>query len=217
MPHPVNLLCTNHTRYPHVALVYDRTMRRRITNIFGAIGYLFLLLQWMWALIFGLAPVVTNPAFHDLFLPQGQSTVERPQKQRQPLPGPVQLAILLASIAFSVGIALYAIISVPRAVGRIGQKVTRKAAAKAVPTLTSHKKISKKRQQHLIERITWGIKAAAVILPAIVLAIPPHQSINLDHDASIVFGGLIALLAASSFVVQFLLAKIWRINSRLVW
>lgn len=192
-------------------------MKRRIVNALGAIGYLFLLTQWMWLVATVVLPVAMQPGVRDLFLPNTEPRPERVVEARDPLPEPVMMVMFGAAILFAVGIIIYAIISVPRAVGRGGQRVTQSVARQAVPVITHHQKITKKRERTLTERITWTIKAIAIIIPLILLAIPPGEIIELDHTVAAVFGAVVGLGSIAAFSLQLLLAKVWRIDSRFVW
>lgn len=150
-------------------------------------------------------------------MPNTQPVQESRVSPRKPLPGPVQTVVIIGSILFAVGVTVYAAVSIPRMVGRTGQRLTRKAATKTVPIITHHKKITKKRERSLVERITWSIKAGIVLVPLLALAVPPSSVLALEHVVSIAFGLAVGALAVCSFGLQYLLAKIWRTDSQLVW
>lgn len=192
-------------------------MKRRIVNALGAIGYLFLLMQWMWLVITVLLPIAMQPGVRDLFLPNTEPRVERAAEPRDPLPQPVQMIMFGVAILFSVGVIIYAIVAVPQAVGRGGQRVTQTVAKRAVPTITHHQPITKQRERTLIERITWTLKTVAIAIPLVLLAIPPGDVIDLPHAVAAVFGIAVGVGSIAAFGLQLLLAKIWRIDSRFVW
>lgn len=192
-------------------------MRLRLVNLLGAIGYLFVLVQWMWMLLLIAVPLSSQPIFQELFMPKTQQIDSQPTEPRQALPGPVESIILVLSLLISVGIIIYAIVAVPKVVGRSGQKLTSQAAKRALPVVTKHKKLSKKRQLKLTERITWSLKLSIIVIPLIALIIPPSEVIELDHGISVVFGALLAVVAGVAFGLQLMLSKLWRIKTALVW
>lgn len=192
-------------------------MKRRIVNILGAIGYLFLLMQWMWLVVTVLVPIAMQPGVRDLFLPNTEPRPERVIEAQQPLSEPAQWLIFGGAMLFALGATLYAVINVPRAVGKSGQRITQTVAKRAIPVITQHKKITKRRERNLIEKITWGVKAAAIAIPTFLLIIPPGEVLELDHAVAAIFGGLLAGCSIAIFGLQFLLAKVWRIDSRLIW
>lgn len=192
-------------------------MKQFIINFLGVIGYLCLLLQWMWLAVTLVVPIAMQPGVADLFMPNTEPRIERTSPAVDPMPGPVQTTLLILSILFSIGIVIYAVLSVPKTIGRSGQKLTQSVAKRSVPIFTKHKPITKQRQRKLVERMTWLVKAVAIFIPLVLLVIPPGAIIDIDHAVAIAIGILLASGSLLVFCLQYLLVKVWHIDSRLVW
>lgn len=191
-------------------------MKQILVNALGAIGYVFVAIQWMWAFIIVVIPLASHPFFMELFMPSSRPASE-PLIGLGPMPELAQSVVMVFSVIMSLGIIIYVAIKAPAVVGRTGQRMTRKVATKALPVITHRKKITKKRKKSLLERLTWSIKAGMVVMPALALAVPPGDIIDLNHDASIVFGLALASVSAIYFGLQFIFAKLWAIDANRVW
>ena len=191
-------------------------MKQSTVNTFGALGYSSLLVQWVWTILAVGLSFFTSDTMQNVFLPPKNAQAS-PQPQGFDLPTGIEIIIAIAAVIFALGVIVYAIVSVPRAIGRGGQRVTHKSAKAALPHITHHRPLSKKRKRRLLEQITWTIKAILAILPFVLLAIPPSPEIGLDHNVVVAAGLLLFAVTVVMFVIQFVLAKVWKIPSGQVW
>src|SRR5690606_35162026 len=126
------------------------------------------------------------------------------------LPNSLELIITIASVIFAVGIIVYAIATVPRAIGRSGQKITRASATAVLPHFSQHRQMSKKQQRRLLEYITWSVKVILVLLPILLLVIPPSYGLGLSHTVVAITGVVFGMISLLLFLLQYLLARHWR-------
>lgn len=187
-------------------------------NVFGALGYLSCLTQWLWAFVVVLLPRLDTPEFRHIFLPTTSPEPAAPA-YTSTLPPVIQTIFLILAVVFTLGVIIYAIVSVPRAIGRAGSKVTHQAAEIAVKqiTHTQHKPLTKTQEKTFIERITWSVKLAAVLLPMAALLIPSAPGLGLTRDVILAFGGFCAAITLVWFTVQYCIAKFARLDPRTVW
>lgn len=193
-------------------------MKQPLVNTFGAFGYSSVIVQWMWTIITIGLPVLTHDVTKQVFLPR-QSSEPTPTVEPIALPGPIEQLIIIASIVLAIGVMIYAIYAIPRTVGRVGRAVTRGSAQK-VATRVEHRHqqpMSKKRQRHLLSRLTWTFKYALATIPALLLFIPVDPSVGLNQDVVIVAGLVMFGFSLLWFTLQATLARAWHIGARDVW
>lgn len=200
---------------------YDKSMPRtikfshRVANIFGALGYINLILQWVWSSLPLLSLLFVSQTFRDCFLP----TKNTPPVEATPiaLPGPVEGLFLAAAVIFSIGVIIYAIFLIPRSIGRTGHKITEKTAEAALPIIVGRKKLTKKTKRSLIIRVTWAIKAILVAIPAIMLLVPVPAEFGLTQEQYAAAGIILMLGSICFFLVQYITARITRTPPERIW
>lgn len=190
-------------------------MKQSLANVFGALGYISLLLQWVWtALVIG-TPIVASDFFKNAFLPKESSVPAEALSMN--VPEPIGIIFMFLAIIFAIGVTIYAVLAVPRNIARTGQRLTRSSAQVIIPHVTHHKHISEKRRKTLLERITWSIKIGLTILPAAALGFRPDEMIGLSHGVIIGVGLFCAVATVLWFGLQFIVAKVAKLDSRQIW
>lgn len=191
-------------------------MKQATVNTFGALGYSSLVVQWLWTVLAVGLTLFTSDLFRQIFLPD-QPVDRQPPSIDISLPGPVESLILIAAVLFTLAITAYAIVAVPRSIGRSGQRITQASAKAAITYARPKSSMSRKRRRRLVERITWSIKLLALALPLALLAIPPSAALGLSHDIVFICGTALAACSLLLFAIQLMLAKLWRIPAKQVW
>lgn len=191
-------------------------MKQSTANAFGALGYSSAIVQWFWSILAISLPLFTNDTAKQFFLPQKDSSrqIEVPSIT---MPSQLETIIVVLSVTFAIGLTIYALIALPKTVGKGGKKITEKTAKATLPHVAHKKKLSKKQKRRLIERITWTVKLLMVLLPALALLIPPAAELGLPHAVVAGAGLIFASVSLISFGLQFALVKLWRIPSNQVW
>ncbi len=190
-------------------------MKRTIVNTFGVFGYLSLIMQWLWSAVILATPLFSNEATRSIFLPE--HTVQPASTSSLELPEPLAWLFIVLAIVFSAAVIIYAVMAVPRTIGKTGRTITTKSAKVIVPHVTHHKHISKKREKALTERITWVVKLVLVIVPFLLLLVPPDSTLGLTHLVTLSVGGFCAVASLVWFATQYISARLAKIDARFVW
>lgn len=190
-------------------------MKLHIANIFGTLGYVSVMFQWLWMLVVLATPILSNDFAAPLFLPSENSTPVQPIATE--IPGPLAMIFMVLAVVFAISVSVYAVVAVPRTIGRSGQKVTKVSAQVVLPRITHHRKISKKRQKTLLERITWSIKLVVITIPVIALLLPVPAELGLERDVVVGFGLYCAVVSLLWFGLQFIFARLARLPNDRLW
>lgn len=190
-------------------------MKRIIANAFGTLGYVSLLMQWLWVALTLGYPLIANETFKAAFLPE--PTPSATPSLSITTPEPIATIFMVVAVIFALSVTVYMIFSVPRTIGRVGNKVTIKSAEKIVPYVTHHKKVSKKRQKTLLERSTWSVKLILAVLPALISLLPLSEKVELSSSVVSGVAVLCASLTLLYFGCQFIIAKIGKIDPNDIW
>ena len=193
-------------------------MKQPLVNTLGAFGYSSVLVQYLWTIITIGLPLLTSDMTKRVFLPQ-EPTEPAPTIDPISLPGFVEQIIVVASVIFAVAIILYAIVAVPRGIGRAGQRITR-TSAQTVSTGVQrhrHQPMGKKHKRRLVSRFTWSFKYALAIIPLFLLIVPVDPSIGLEQAVVIVVGLVAGGFSLLWFTLQYSLARLWHIGARDIW
>lgn len=189
-------------------------LRSVIVNILGGFGYLFCLMQWVWAAIIFLPPLLDS----DLM----QQFIQKPVVQEPIAAQPAEIST--AGILFAVGVVIvmiiltiYVIIKMPATVGKTGSKITHKATAIALPIIMNHKKVPKKKRLRLTARLLFITKITLSLIPFCLIYFIDNQDTNLDRDVVVIIAAISAFCAIGLFFVQAASAKLLRVDYKTVW
>jgi hypothetical protein len=190
-------------------------MMQKLTNAFGALGYLGVVVQILWlGVTFG-APYLMTSGAKDLFLPRGAS--EPVAAAPVALPAFVEIGFIVLAVVFSVGITVYALYAVPRTVGKYGKKTVTKTATSTLPVITHHKPISKKQERQLLQRLTWGVKALFVLAPLLINLFPLHESLELSRSVVVAVAVVLAIWSTALFTLQFVVSRHKSVQPKQTW
>lgn len=190
-------------------------MRLHIVNGLGVLGYISVLLQWLWVLLTLGYPLAMNESLQKTFLPE--QTAKPIEAATLSIPQPIGIMFVVLAVVFAIVISIYVIYSAPRTIGRIGRSMSRTSAETIAPRITRHRHISKKRQARLIERLTWTVKLIAVLLPPLLLMIPTASELGLSYQVVTAVGLYLTIWSIGWFGLQYLLTHVWRISARDIW
>ena len=192
-------------------------MALTFANALGALGYFSCVFQWMLVFATLVLPIMQQDGFRDFFMPSSPSTPMASEALN--LPPFVQTILLVAAIIFSLGIIIYAIVAVPRAIGRTGSKVAHETAKAATNQIAhiQHKKLTARQRKTLTERLTWTVKLLLGVTPLTLLLIPIEPKFGVSHHHIIMAGVFCASMTLLWFGVQYLVVRFGRLNPRDVW
>lgn len=197
----------------HKVALEKPTLALKAANFFGVFGYISLLIEWVLLICIIAYPAIKNGSLNWIM----------PAKNPTPAPiinpAPANDVTMLVGIIITViclGIAVYAIYTIPRSIGKVGAKITHNAAATVVPALTHHRKITKKSRLKLTLRTVTVIKLTMLILPlAVVLVVPSFTA--LSKDVVMLTTLFMASWALFNFTIQLTLTKFAKLNPDQVW
>lgn len=216
-----------------VPMIKDKTMAKPKTStanptaslaalrgvaIFGALGYMSVLMQWLWMGVTIIFPLISSSGMSTYFLPSEQQQAQQAIPAAEiAMPGWLQITLVVAAVLFTIAVTIYAIVAVPRTVGRIGKTVVQRSAKVAIPHLTHHRPVTAARRKTLVERITWSIKLVFVFIPLIALLVPTPPSVGLEHRIVLACGLFFGSWSLLMFGIQYVIARAGRVDPRQVW
>lgn len=187
-----------------------KTKRTALANIAGTLGYLSLVLQWMWSLVIFAYPVISGELDTFLF-PKPQEVT--PTAVDAGVFTPVVFVVAAVITLLVLGLTAIVIARLPKTIASAGARITKTAATAAIPLATHHKPATKKQRLKLSFRFVIIIKAALVILPLLLLLVarPIDQ---LPQQASLAFGSLCAVGSTLYFSLQYAVVFLGRIAKK---
>lgn len=175
-----------------------------VVNIFGGLFYLFCLMQWLWAALPYLPQLISLST-------KLQPSTEQPHVvARTAAAGPPSvLVIVLASIVVTIilVVTIYALVKLPSAIGKTGEKITKGASNYLIPVVSHHVKLTPKKRRALTTRVIIDIKLAICILPVVVVALGFAVSFSISYNITMLVAALFAMISLVLLSAQIGLAK----------
>lgn len=190
-----------------------------VANFFGALGYTSVVMQWLWLCATLVIPFIASTEAKQLFLPTNPAERPTPPAEASAaLPEWLQLVFFVLAIVFTIGVVVYALVVIPRSIGKAGKAVTQKSAAVVTQHVThDRKKITKKQRRKLTEYITWSMKLGLLLVPALAALIPTGGALGIDHIFVLLAALFFAGWSLAMFGVQYAIVKLRRIAPEFVW
>lgn len=183
--------------------------RQLLCNVFGALGYLSCLLQWLWAAVVWL-PLVMNDNVKNLLVPDHPAYQLPMPAVSGPSPFLTILAVIVTVVIMLVTVIV--LLRTPVAIAKTGQKVTRKSADALLPAITHHKPVTKKERRHLTVRLVKIAKLIFVLLPVLLVFPAIVQHLELSYGIIMLTAGWLAICSVIWFTLQYLLARLLHIS-----
>lgn len=189
-----------------------------LVNSLGALGYMSIILQWMWSLLL-YAPYILTDSVQNLLLP--------PEQPEQPAPTPTAVTdepsifliiLMLAITGLVLAVTVYIALKAPSAVGKAGKKVATSAAKATLPLVAKQQPLKKEQRQRLTARLIVLFKIAFIALPLIVVL--PTQWLSdlpLDHVIVLIVATSTALSSTILIGLQYLTARLLHIPAKNLW
>lgn len=198
----------------------QRSRRRRVANVFGAIGYFWLTLGWLFAAILFVPALITavDPLIESQPRTEPVITVNTEPAGEVGSAALVVFAIIL-TVAM-IGLTFTFMLKLPAAVARGGKTAVAKSSAALTTGVikAAHARNTKRRRLQLTPRIAVFVKLAALLLPigaaALSAALPAPA---LDPAIAVYLVTCLAVLALGAFVVQYSLAHLLKVKPVELW
>ena len=186
--------------------------RTTVVNTFGTLGYLSVIMQWLWLIVIVAHPLLSSD--FSLFLPSHDTAT--PPAPIIGTPSPLIVSIVIAVTIVIFAMTFYVLWKLPKNIGTRGALVTKRAATAIVPVITHHKKISKKRFARISYRVIILIKLMLIVIPVIGLLFA--QPIDgLDTRAIWAVGLFCGLCSLTYIGAQRLLASLLGVKTDDLW
>ena len=187
-----------------------------VANIFGGLGYISCVLQWLWSFILFLPAIIGSGAIEAL-LPKThtvQPTIVEPVPST-PSPFITIIAVIITIVV--IGVTIFALVKLPLAVAKTGKKVTHEAAEFALPIIARHKALPEKKRRILTARLIRLIKLKLIVIPVIALFFVPQNDLPLPFDAILFVGAILAVGSLVWFGAQLILARLLHSPADRLW
>lgn len=187
------------------------TASPKIANFFGGLGYLSIIMQWMWSLALLVPALLENDSLKTLLLPDAPS--ERDTQIIQVSGDSILMIVIAVAVTIIVlAVTLVILIRLPITLVRASRKTFDTAVEAALPVVSHHKKITKKRQRALSIRIKRILKLLAVLIPLTPFTFSSFIDFGLDTSIALFVATAFALVSIIWFAMQYGLAKLQKLN-----
>lgn len=187
--------------------------RLALVNSLGALGYLSSALQWLWALI-----IIGYPMFasgDSWWLPGPKPTPITSQTTSSE-PSIVMVVFAVIVVILTLTMTIYALVMLPRGIGKAGAAVTHKAANMMVPHVLHRKKLPESKRQLFTYQVVIWLKIFIMTLPILVLFILPIQT-TLEPSIARLVGFFLFCWTLLYFSLQVFLTGILGVAKPKVW
>lgn len=211
---PTNKNTPGDTVYFYATINTMKQPRRgtRIVNIFGTLGYLSVIFQWLWSAIILAYPLLSSD--WSAVLPKPSNPITPDPVISTPSPLVVGIVIALTVVIFAA--TLYVIWKLPAAAGRSGGKATHRAADKLVPVLTGKVKLPQKKRLKLSYKIALLIKLSLILIPLMALCFASDIT-NLPIAVAWSAAAFCASLSIIYFGISMILVHLLKVRTEDVW
>ncbi len=185
---------------------------QKVANFFGAFGYLFLVMEWMWAGVIVAYPLITTGKLEWLVPAHSTPTTSTPIMEIDPTLG---MIIGVVVTILCIALTVYALYTLPQSVAKTGSRAAHNVAKAIVPAVI-HKPIHKKRIKLLTFQVVNALKGVAIAVPAVACLVTPEFS-ALSKDISLIIVCSLAALALINFTVQITIAHATKLDLAKIW
>lgn len=190
----------------------------KIANLFGAFGYLFCSLQWLWAVLLYFSLI--NSLFLVLKSNNATEIVDKTPAIASPS-SDISLIIFSAIIiVVMLALTIYVIIKMPSVIVKTSKKVVNETAENITPIIlkVQHKKDTKKRHLKLSSRLVLIIKIVLLAAPLLLSLLSQFLDNQMvDYSVAVFISLWLAGFVLISFCIQYLLAKLLNISQKELW
>jgi len=184
------------------------TLKQKISNFFGAIGYFCIVMQWFWVVLLYFSYIKSV-----ISLMQPNNVDVKPAKNlvfsvQAPDPLLTLLGIIIAVVML--GLTIFILIKMPSTIAKTSQKIVQKTANGIAPTLlhVQNKKETKKNKIKLTFELIIMLKIILIILPAFLSFMSQFiEKQTFAFDITMFIGIFLAGFSVTSFLIQYSLAN----------
>lgn len=191
--------------------------QQRLTNLFGALGYLSCFISWFWASLFYLNMLLESDylAKKEVIEP----IITKPPTSTVIGPTAIILGVIITILIIS--ITIYIILKVPKTIAEKSKKIVHSTAVKTVPLVgrLSNKKMTKTRKLKLTPKIVLVLKLALLFIPILIVLSTRlfGNDFMLDNSTNLAISLFLTSSCLISFLIQYTLAFALKIKPINIW
>ena len=193
------------------------TAKKNTVNLFGALGYLFCVLQWFWVTILYFSVIQTAITFTIPDTNQHAAQISVPQFT---LPDPVMGWVLGSITAIMIAVTIYALVSMPAKTVKASSTIVYKAAQTMAPVAikAQHKKDTRSLRAKITPRLVFFLKLLLIIIPTVLtFASGILQEHPIEYSIVTIIGCGLALFSLVSFTAQYVVSRLLRVKVQELW
>lgn len=192
--------------------------KTKITNLFGAFGYLFCSLQWLWAILLYFSLI--DSLF--TFVKTNNIDVVIDKTPAVTNPSSNISLIIFSAVIIIVMLVLTAcvIVKIPSTIVKTSKKVVNETAESITPLLlkAQHRKDTKKRHLKLSSRLVLAIKITILAVPLVLSLLSRFLNNQMvDYSVAVFVSLWLACFVAVSFCLQYFIARLLKVNRKELW
>ncbi|MDX2775816.1 hypothetical protein PV379_00400 [Streptomyces caniscabiei] len=197
--------------------VASRNIKRNLANTFGAVGYLFCLLQWFWAVLLYFSFIQSAISF--TLLPNESQPVAAPHPTMT-LPSQLEIAILIIMTVVIVVTTIYVLVKMPATIARTGSKIVHQTTNTIAPVIikAQHKKDTQKNRTKLEPKLMAAVKAGLILIPILLgLSSGLIKELPIEYSIAIIISIGLGGVSMSFFLFQYVTARFLRVKVSDLW
>jgi len=189
-----------------------------MANSFGAVGYLFSSIQWLWVILLYSSLIIWLAKY---LSPANTNQISKPVGTANSLSSSVPMIIITAVVTFiMIVLTLYIIIKIPSTLVKASKRVVQGAAEGATPIVlqAQNKKETKRNLIKLTPVIIFIMKLILIIIP-VILAFTSQfiEKQVFNFFISMYVAVLLACFSLLFFVFQYLAAGLMSVKKQDIW
>jgi hypothetical protein len=189
------------------------TIKLKVANAFGALGYFLCLLQWFWATILYLSIIQTAAT---ITAPGADHQTTQYPTPEITLSEPVLWAIVGIITILMIAVTIYAFIKVPSGAVKVSSKAVHWTAETVAPAAikAQHKKDTKTHRMKITPQIVLIFKTILIAVPVgLTFASLFLKEQQVSYAVAISIGIGLAILTTFSFSIQYALLRLFRLRA----
>lgn len=180
-----------------------------MANIFGTLGYLSCLLQWLVVALLYLPALLDNETIKHFLQPEATQPMT-PIVADGP-PSPILIGFALIFTVFMLIVTIIILVRSPLSLARTGRIITARTAETIVPVITHHRPIPASKKRHLTTQLIKVIKFSLVMMPFLLCYLSIFVQSALAFDIVLFSSAILAIGSLVWFMAQYLSARLLRV------
>lgn len=185
------------------------SIKQAFVNLFGVLGYLACLLQWLGVTILYL-PLFFESKVHDMLIRRDTTQAPTTQSIGESTVGSPGQAWIFIGLVITVLVAILSVvilIKLPTSVARTGQALTSHTADKVVSSIKKRQTITSKKQKRLKQQTVLLLKLSFILVPVALSIGSYFINLPLSYYIIVIIACIGAAAAIILFAIQLILAS----------